>query len=324
MPLRRNLRQARFTVANSMTAFHQEFSSGGSCQKSCNDGVAKAIQTDRAWNEDMSEQKFIETTHGRIAISDIAGEGTPLLMLHCNSGCKEMFLFQNQALAGTRRLVSLDLPGHGASSDAIAPQHTYCFGGYAEAIAEVLAKLGIDRVAILGHSLGGHIALDLVARLANVSGVMIFGTPPIPPGPEGAQLGFLPNPEMAYTGNPTLTDEQVEGVVAMALGPGAERDLFYTSAVRRADGRARQHMVEAVLAGSQIDQRELITTSHVPLAVINGADDPVINLDYIDRLRYRNLWTNRPLRLAGAGHGAHWQQHKLFNEILRSFLVSLD
>ncbi|MFB9948920.1 alpha/beta fold hydrolase [Rhizobium puerariae] len=272
----------------------------------------------------MSEQTFVDISHGRIAVSDVNGSKTPLLMLHCNSGCKEMFLFQTQALTGTRRLVSLDLPGHGASSDAIDPRRTYCFGGYAEAVAEVLTKLEIDKVAILGHSLGGHIALDLTARLGNVSGVMIFGTPPIPPGPEGAQLGFLPHPEMAYTGNPTLTDEQIEGVVTMALGPGAERDLFYTSAVRRTDGRARQFMVEAVMAGTQLDQRELVATSSVPLAIVNGADDPVINLDYIDSLRYRDLWTRRPLRLANAGHGPHWQQHHIFNEMLQSFLNSLD
>lgn len=110
----------------------------------------------------------------------------------------------------------------------------------------------------------------------------------------------------------------------MALGAGAERDLFYTSAVRRTDGRARQYMVEAILAGMQIDQREFVTTSSVPLAIINGADDPVINLDYIDTLKYRNLWKDRPLRLAGAGHGPHWQQHHIFNEILQSFLNSLD
>ncbi|MBN8930767.1 MAG: alpha/beta hydrolase [Rhizobium pusense] len=272
----------------------------------------------------MNEQNFIETSHGRIAVSDVNGGKTPLLMLHCNSGCKETFLFQTQALTGTRRLLSLDLPGHGASSDAIDPRRTYCFGGYAEAIIEVLTKLDIDKVAILGHSLGGHIALDLTSRLSNVSGVMIFGTPPIPPGPEGAELGFLPNPEMAYTGNATLTDGQVEGVIKMALGPGAERDLFYTSAVQRTDGRARQFMVEAVLAGTQLDQRELVATSEVPLAIVNGADDPVINLDYIDSLKYRNLWTKRPLRLAGAGHGPHWQQHYIFNEMLQSFLGSLD
>ncbi|MBN8933523.1 MAG: alpha/beta hydrolase [Rhizobium pusense] len=272
----------------------------------------------------MEKQTIIETSHGNIAINDMIGGGTPLLMIHANSGCKEMFAFQTRALAGTRRLVSLDLPGHGVSSDAIDPRRTYSFGGYAEAIAEVLAKLGIGKVALLGHSLGGHIALDLVARLDHVAGVMIFGTPPIPPGPEGAQLGFQPNPEMAYTGSSSLTDEQVEGVVAMALAPGAERDLFYTSAVRRTDGRARQYMVEAVLAGTQIDQRHLVVTSPVPLAVVNGADDPVINLDYIDSLAYRSLWTAHPLRLAGAGHGPHWQRHQHFNELLRGFLGSLD
>ncbi|WLD96319.1 alpha/beta hydrolase [Agrobacterium leguminum] len=272
----------------------------------------------------MTEAAFIETSHARIAVNDIEGPGTPLLMLHCNSGCKEMFLFQKQALAGKRRLISLDLPGHGASSDAIDPRRTYSFGGYTEVITEVLTQLGITKVAILGHSLGGHVALDLAARWNDVSGVMIFGTPPIPPGVEGAQLGFLPNPEMAYTGNADLTDEQIEGVVSMALGPGAERDLFYTSAVRRTDGRARQYMVEAVLAGTQIDQREFVTMSAVPLAIINGTDDPVINLDYIDSLRYGNLWTDRPLRLAGAGHGPHWQQQHIFNEMLQSFLGSLD
>ncbi|MUZ62593.1 alpha/beta fold hydrolase [Agrobacterium vitis] len=271
----------------------------------------------------MEKQTVIETSHGRVAITDVGGAGTPLLMLHCNSGCKEMFVFQKQALAGTRRLVSVDLPGHGASSDALDPRRTYCFGGYAEAIVEVLAKIGIAKVAILGHSLGGHIALDLVARLNDVAGVMIFGTPPIPPGPEGAQLGFLPNPEMAYTGNPILTDEQVEGVVAMALGPGAERDLFYTSAVRRTDGRSRQYMVDAVLAGTQLDQRDLVRRSTVPLAIVNGADDPVINLDYIDSLNYGRLWTDRPLRLAGGGHGPHWMQHHIFNEMLQSFLGTL-
>jgi len=272
----------------------------------------------------MEEQTIIETSHGWIAVNDMPGGGTPLLMIHANSGCKEMFLFQNQALAGTRRLLSVDLPGHGASSDAIDPRRTYCFGGYAEAIAEVLAKLDVERLAILGHSLGGHIALDLVSRLKAVAGVMIFGTPPIPPGPEGAQLGFLANPEMAYTGNSTLTDEQIEGVVALALGPGAERDVFYTSAVRRTDGIARQYMVDAVLAGTQVDQQELVATTPVPLAIINGADDPVINLDYIDSLTYRNLWTPRPLRLTGAGHGPHWQRHEQFNELLRGFLGLLD
>ena len=130
--------------------------------------------------------------------------------------------------------------------------------------------------------------------------------------------------DRAYTGNPTLTDEQIEGVVTMALGPAAERDLFYTSAVRRTDGRARQFMVEAVLAGTQLDQRELVATSGVPLAIVNGADDPVINLDYIGSLKYRNLWTERPLRLANSGHGPHWQQHHIFNEMLRSFLNSID
>ncbi|MET3645412.1 alpha/beta fold hydrolase [Phyllobacterium ifriqiyense] len=119
----------------------------------------------------MEKQTIIETSHGRIAVNDVPGGGTPLLMVHANSGCKEMFLFQTQALAGTRRLLSVDLPGHGASSDAIDPRRTYCFGGYAEAIAEVLAKLDIERPAILGHSLGAilHWTSFHVSRMSRAS-----------------------------------------------------------------------------------------------------------------------------------------------------------
>lgn len=271
----------------------------------------------------MYEQKIVETSHGRVAVSDLAGAGTPLLMLHANSGCKEMFRLQSEALAGTRRLLALDLPGHGASSDAIDPRRTYCFSGYADAVVEVLGNLEIERVAILGHSLGGHVALELIPRVKDVAGVMIFGTPPIAPGQEAAALGFRPNPEMAYTGSPTLTDEQVEGVVELALGPDARRDMFFTSAVRRTDGRARQYMVEAVVAGTGTDQRQLVATSSVPLAIVNGADDPVVNLDYIDSLTYRALWTPRPVRIVDAGHGSHWQRYEQFNELLGGFLASL-
>ncbi|MBZ5762300.1 alpha/beta hydrolase [Rhizobium sp. VS19-DR104.2] len=269
-------------------------------------------------------QKLIETSHGAIALDDNGGDGVPLLMLHANSCCKEEFVFQTRALDDKRRVIALDFPGHGASSDAIDARRTYNISGYADAVLEVLDKLGVGRFAVLGHSLGGHVSLELIARGGNVAGAMIFGTPPIPNSLEGLQLGFIPSPEMAYTGNPVLTEEEARGVVRLALGLSAERDIFYTSAVQRTDGRARQYMLEAVMDGQDGDQREVVATSTVPLAVVNGADDPVVNLDYVDSLNYRNLWTPLPLRVADAGHGVHWQQHAVFNELLQGFLQTLD
>ncbi|TCQ02642.1 hypothetical protein C8J34_1164 [Rhizobium sp. PP-F2F-G36] len=155
------------------------------------------------------------------------------------------------------------------------------------------------------------------------AGTMIFGTPPIPPGPEGAALGFFPNPEFAYTGKQTLSELEIDMVVALALGPDAVQDAFWKTAVTRADGRARQLMIEAALASKHLDQRALVETSSVPLAIVNGADDPVINLDYIDTLHFKNLWERGPVRVENAGHGLHWQRHKEFNALLNSFLTTI-
>ncbi|MDH1270496.1 alpha/beta hydrolase [Rhizobium pusense] len=270
------------------------------------------------------ETMTISTSHADVAIADIPGDGLPILTIHGNSLCKEAFIHQWHFLTGRRRVISIDLPGHGASSDAVDPQKTYCFSGYADCIMEVLSTLEIERLAVLGHSLGGHVALELMARHPTLAGVMIFGTPPIPPGPEGASLGFLPNPEMAYTGAVEISDDQVTSIVNMSLGPDATSDIFFTSAVRRADGRARQHMFEAALAGTQADERELVAASPIPLAIVNGASDPVINLDYIDSLEYRALWRQKPIRIAGAGHGMQWQDRDEFNPILEAFLADIE
>ena len=67
--------------------------------------------------------------------------------------------------------------------------------------------------------------------------------------PEGLQAGFKPNPEMAYTGNPVLRDEQVGMVAALALGRDGAGEEFFLNAVRRTDGIARQLMIEAAVRG---------------------------------------------------------------------------
>ncbi|MQB07177.1 alpha/beta hydrolase [Agrobacterium tumefaciens] len=267
----------------------------------------------------------IETSHGQIAVYDSPGERVPVLMIHANSLCKEAFHFQIEALTGVHRIIAVDLPGHGFSSDAINPLHTYNFNGYADALREVIAALDVDRFAILGHSLGGHVALEVMRQVPDrTAGTMIFGTPPIPPGPEGAALGFRPNPEFAYTGKQTLTEQEVGMVVELALGSDAVADEFWKTAVRRADGRARQLMIDAALTRKHYDQRALVENSPVRLAIVNGAHDPVINLDYIDSLAFQNLWGHAPVRLENAGHGLHWQRHREFNSLLISFLASIE
>ncbi|WP_244646201.1 alpha/beta hydrolase [Agrobacterium fabrum] len=211
----------------------------------------------------MLNETTFETSHGQIAVYDSPGERFPVLMIHANSLCKEAFHFQIEALTGVHRIIAVDLPGHDFSSDAINPLHTYNFNGYADALREVIAALDVDRFAILGHSLGGHGALEVMRQVPDrTAGTMIFGTPPIPPGPEGAALGFLPNPEFAYTGKQTLTEQEVGMVVELALGSDAVADESWkTETTSRI-----QFAVEKLTRLHQMKRAGAIITDFIPPA----------------------------------------------------------
>ncbi|MGF9565090.1 alpha/beta hydrolase [Neorhizobium sp. BT27B] len=267
----------------------------------------------------MSEH-YIDTTHGRLAFTDLGRSDVPVVLIHANSVCKESFETQIAELSRGRRVVAFDLPGHGASDDASDPRRTYSMSGYADALLEALGKMGVQRFVVVGHSLGGHVALEMIAAGAQVDGALIFGTPPVANNPEGLQAGFKPTPEMAYTGNAELLDEQVPMIVELALGAGARDDAFFINAVRRTHGVARQYMIEAAIAGHGSDQRRLAETSLVPLAIVNGQNDPVINLDYIDSLNYANIWEGAPKRVEGAGHALHRERPDEFNAVLLRFI----
>ena len=122
----------------------------------------------------------LETSHGDIAFKESPGLGPAVLFIHGNSACKEVFDLQLDGESGHRfRMISFDLPGHGESSDAPEPEHSYHIAAYADVAMMLLEHLGVRRCAIVGWSLGGHIGIELLTRDLDVAGLLITGTPPV-------------------------------------------------------------------------------------------------------------------------------------------------
>ena len=141
---------------------------------------------------------FVPTSFADIAVTESPGDGPAVLMIHGNSSCKEVFRHQLESPQGARlRLIAMDLPGHGASSDARDPAAAYTLNGYADAAVEVLARLGVARATVFGWSLGGHVALNMISRLPGLTGVMISGTPPVDGSAKGFAQAFRQNAHMA-------------------------------------------------------------------------------------------------------------------------------
>lgn len=268
----------------------------------------------------MSHPYTLNTSHGKIAVMESGRGDLPVLLIHGNSSCYGVFQHQMEGpLAEQHRFIAFDLPGHGQSGNAIDPVRTYTLPGFADATLEVLAKLGIDEVAMLGFSLGGHIALEVAAQFRGVRGMMICGTPPVG---RDMSVGFIPAPHMRLGSQQQFTDEDVETFGHAIFGD--KFPPFLREAITRADGVARKTMFEAARAGAGVDERWLVENLSVPLAVVNGADDPFVNLDYIDSLAYANLWEGRCIRMIGAGHAPFWQTPDAFNPVFARFLRRLS
>ncbi|HVI88196.1 MAG TPA: alpha/beta hydrolase, partial [Dongiaceae bacterium] len=279
-----------------------------------NTGVLRmeAIKTDTI------RRYALATTHGWIGVAESGRGRLPLLLIHSNSTSGEVFRQQMAGpLALDHHLIAVDLPGHGRSGNALDPARSYTLPGLADAVLEVLEMIGIRDLAIFGWSLGGHVALQMAPQLGDdLKGLMITGTPPV--SAATIMEGFLPSQHMLRAQLQHFSAADIAAFGRAILGDAVDPALC--RAIARADGLMRKMLFENLQEPAHIDQRWLVENLVVPLAVVNGAADTIINLDYIDGLDYANLWRGRCHRLAGLGHAPFWQMPELFNPLLRAFL----
>jgi pimeloyl-ACP methyl ester carboxylesterase len=268
-----------------------------------------------------TRQQMIATSHGFIAVEESGHDGIPVLLIHGNSFCRGVFrnLMQGK-IAKNRRFVAFDLPGHGESGNAAHPQRSYTRPGLADAAVELLGGLGISEVIVFGWSLGGHIGIEMISRFPGMRGLMISGAPPV--RHNQMSQGFRGSLHRSVAGKEELSKADIDAFVESIFGESAE--AFLRHAVALADGRFRKRLFEAARAGEGVDQRVIVESSLVPLAVVNGGADPFVNLDYFDTVAYANLWEGRCHRLSGLGHAPFWEAPGDFNPLLERFLQDVE
>src|SRR3954453_1962001 len=111
--------------------------------------------------------------HGHRVIYRIAGSGPPVVLIHGMINSSRHWEGVARRLARSHTVIAPDLIGHG---DSARPRGDYSLGAHAASIRDLLAAIGVDRATIVGHSLGGGVAMQFfyqfpqrVERLALVS-----------------------------------------------------------------------------------------------------------------------------------------------------------
>lgn len=110
----------------------------------------------------MHPDQFIQVNGIKTRYWQVGDRGTPLLLLHGIGVAVEWFSENIATLAQRHRVYAVDLPGHGQTGPITAP---YTLESYANFVRHFMDAVGLERSAVLGHSLGGGVALWLT--LAN-------------------------------------------------------------------------------------------------------------------------------------------------------------
>ncbi|HET8674028.1 MAG TPA: alpha/beta fold hydrolase, partial [Thermoleophilaceae bacterium] len=95
--------------------------------------------------------------HGHRVSYRVAGEGPLILLIHGIAGRSEQWLDSMAILAHEHTVLAPDLLGHGHSAK---PRGDYSLGAYAAGLRDLMIALGHDKATVVGHSLGGGIALQ--------------------------------------------------------------------------------------------------------------------------------------------------------------------
>lgn len=264
----------------------------------------------------MLQDRTIDCSTGALRITESDGDGMPILMIHGTNGCRSVFARQfESSLAGSHRLVAVDLPGHGESEDAADPR-SYALRGMARTMSELVARLRLGRFILLGWSLGGHIALEMIGH-EGLAGVVACGTPPVSRGPLAMLRAFRPSWDMPLATKEVYSDRDVARFFSLCYARGATPELL--DAIRRADGRVRSATMRSMMRGDFRDQKLAVERASVPVALVNGREDPLIRIAYMDSLAGSSLWHGSPIVIEDAGHACFWDQPEAFNELLMAF-----
>src|SRR5258707_5782016 len=129
---------------------------------------------------------MVETRVGKVAYSD-TGEGPVVVLLHATLHDRHDFDAIAPSLSRDHRVIAVDWPGHG-ESPAPVPNYQPTAASFADVLADVVAALNLQRVALIGNSVGGFAAArlaiadpQLVSRLVLVNSGGVIAKPVVKP-----------------------------------------------------------------------------------------------------------------------------------------------
>ncbi len=243
------------------------------------------------------------------------GVGAPVVFLHGIGGDAASWLPELEALSAHCRAVAWDMPGYGGSP--ALPETS--FPALAAALAALIDALGAERAHLVGHSIGGMVALECAATFPDrVASLVLYATSPAFGRPDGDwQQEFLAA-RLAPLDAGRRMAELAPSIVASLVGDdpepeGVGRALAAMARVPEAAYRAAMQCLVS------FDRRDALARLAVPVLVLAGERDDNAPAAMMERMAGRIPGARFEV-IAGAGHLAHFERPAAFRAAVTAFL----
>jgi pyruvate dehydrogenase E2 component (dihydrolipoamide acetyltransferase) len=261
--------------------------------------------------------RLVETAGGPLNLLSLGqGDGLPVVLLHGFGGDLGSWMFTADPLAADRPVHVPDLPGHGASP----PRAEATVADLAKAIMQVCDALSVTRVHLVGHSLGGAVALALASaapeRVASLALIAPVGL--------GREIGaeyltaFLAADRrrpmkqalsLLFADPEAVSSDMVEGVLRSKRRDGVNAALAATLAGFFDAAR-----------GQTLDLRPVLAAFSGPVTILWGEADAILPSGHAAGLPARIAVH----RIPGAGHMPMMEAAGTVNRLLAAHLAAAD
>ncbi len=175
---------------------------------------------------------------------------------------------------------------------------------------------------IIGHSWGGHLLIESISKMEGVKGIMTFGAPYMSKPPR-MQESFLPNTALPLFYTKELNKEQLIQLANACLYNKEWQD-YITDGMSKSSGILRELTPTAIATGSYNNEVDIIEQLNIPLAIIHGENEKMINVNYYHSLNIPTLWKNKVHIIPQSGHFPQLENATGFNEILAEFINDIE
>ncbi|AZE88973.1 acetoin dehydrogenase dihydrolipoyllysine-residue acetyltransferase subunit [Pseudomonas orientalis] len=256
-----------------------------------------------------SAQK-VEVGGNLLRYLDMGEGGTPLVLVHGFGGDLNNWLFNQPALSAERRVIALDLPGHGESGKSLQNADATELG---EAVLALLDHLALDRVHLAGHSMGGLVCLTVASQVpARVASLTLIASAGLGATINGEYLqGFVeansrnalkPHLTQLFSDPALVTRQMLEDMLKFKRLEGVDQALRELNQKLFDGGRQR------------LDLRSVV--GRQPSLVIWGGEDTIIPAGHAEGVQAQVHV------LANQGHMVQLEAAEQVNRLISAFLKS--